>query len=48
MKIGDLVVQTFNGRMGLVIDIDLSNNDAFVKWETKVTWSEIEYLEVVS
>ena len=47
MQIGDLVVQMFGRRVGIVIDLDLCNGDAFVKWETKVTWSEIKYLEVI-
>ena len=48
MKIGDLVISRGWRRAGLVVDLDLCNGDAYVMWETKVAWSEIKYLEVVS
>ncbi len=48
MKIGDLVKSRGWRRIGLVVDLDLCNDDAYVMWETKIAWSEIKYLEVVS
>ena len=48
MKIGDLVISRGHRRAGLVVDLDLCNSDAYVMWETKATWSEIKYLEVIS
>ncbi len=49
MKIGDLVLQRGAYRsVGLVVDLDFCNDDALVLWGTKLTWSEIKYLEVVS
>ena len=48
MKIGDIVMIPIDSRVGLVVDLDLCNGDALVKWETGITWSEIKYLEVVS
>ena len=47
MKIGDLVIQMFGKRVGIIIDLDLCNGEAFVMWETKNTWAEIKYLEVI-
>ena len=48
MKVGDLVTDPINSKIGLVVDLDLCNGDAYVMWKTKITWSEIAYLEVVS
>jgi len=48
MKIGDIVIVPRTSKIGLVVDLGLSNGDAYVKWKTKITWSEISYLEVVS
>ena len=49
MKIGDMVILRGAYRpAGLVVDLDLCNGDAYVMWETKIAWSEIKYLEVVS
>lgn len=48
MKVGDIVIVPRTGKIGLVVDLDLCNNDAYVMWKTKITWSEIAYLEVVS
>ncbi len=47
MKIGDLVTQMSGRQVGIVIDLDLCNGDAYVMWETKITWSEIKYMEVI-
>ena len=47
MKVGDLVVQMPSRRAGIVVDLDLCNGEAFVKWETFNAWSEIKYLEVI-
>lgn len=47
MKIGDLVTQMPSSRVGIVVDLDLCNGDAYVKWETLNSWSEIKYLEVI-
>ena len=47
MKIGDLVTQIPSSRVGIVVDLDLCNGDAYVKWETLNAWSEIKYLEVI-
>ena len=48
MKIGDIVIVPRTSKIGLVMDLDFCNNDALVLWGTKLTWSEIEYLEVVN
>ena len=49
MKVGDLVIVPRSSKIGLVVDLDLCNGDAYVVWgTTENTWSEIAYLEVVS
>ncbi len=49
MKIGDIVIVPRTSKVGLVVDLDLCNGDAYVMWgKTGNTWSEISYLEVVS
>ena len=48
MKIGDIVIVPRTSKIGLVVDLDLCNSDAYVMWKTKITWSEISYLEVVN
>ena len=48
MKISDIVIVPRTNKIGLVVDLDLCNGDAYVMWKTKITWSEIAYLEVVS
>ena len=48
LKIGDIVIVPRTSKIGLVVDLDLCNSDAYVMWKTKITWSEISYLEVVS
>ena len=47
MKVGDLVTDPINSKVGLVVDLDLCNGDALVMWETYNSWSEIKYLEVI-
>ena len=47
MKVGDLVTQMFGRRVGIVIDLDLRNGEAFVMWASRNTWSELKYLEVI-
>jgi hypothetical protein len=47
VKVGDLVMQLGTRTIGLVVDVDLCNGEAFVKWETYNAWSEIKYLEVI-
>ena len=47
MKVGDLVTQMFGKRVGIVIDLDLCNGEAYVMWASRNTWSELKYLEVI-
>ena len=49
MKVGDLVTDPINSKIGLVVDLDLCNGDAYVMWGTteNILWTEIAYLEVV-
>tara|TARA_B100000131_G_C17998789_1_gene565664 strand:+ start:743 stop:886 length:144 start_codon:yes stop_codon:yes gene_type:complete len=47
VKIGDLVSQIPGRQVGIVIDLDFCNGEAYVMWETKITWSEIKYMEVI-
>lgn len=48
MKVGDLVRRPGERMIGLVVDLDFPSGDALVSWGTKLTWSEIKWLEVVS